>query len=106
MIKRIVPLGFAFAILLSYAPNLFANHCYGCKIRPEPHTEPPSCVRRLNFGFQVCTPDVELDTCETSLPCGSHSASVAPLASEFAVASVERLDEPKAAESATLVATR
>jgi hypothetical protein len=102
--KRAIPLLFAIAILFTIAPVAMANHCYGCKIRPEPHTEPPSCVRRLNYGFAVCEPNYETDSCDTAFPCGSHSTAVTPLAAEFEVASVERLDEPQTGASQTLVA--
>ena len=104
MTKRMIPLLFVLGILFTIAPVAMANHCWGCKIRPEPHTEPPSCVKRLNFGFVNCEPDEENDTCITSNPCGNHSAALTPLASEFEVASVERLDEPQTGASDTLVA--
>lgn len=104
MIKRTIPLLFVLAILITIAPAALANHCLGCKIRSLPHTEPPSCVTRLNFGFAFCEPDYDNDTCITDFPCGSHSAAMTPLAADYHVASVERLDQPRSAANDSLVA--
>ena len=103
--KRAIPLLFAVAILFTLAPVAEASHCYGCKIRPEPNYEPPECVTRANYGYASCYEDYENDVCVLNYPCGPHAASVTPMAAEFEVASVERLDEPKTAASDTLVAT-
>jgi hypothetical protein len=104
MIRRTIPLLFVLGILLTIAPAAMAHHCWGCKIRPLPHTEPPSCVVRLNFGFAICEPNEETDSCTQSMPCGSHMAAMTPMAAEFKVASVERLDEPQTPASDTQVA--
>jgi hypothetical protein len=87
MMKRAIPLLFAVAIVLTLAPSAMANHCYGCKLYPEPNEEPPRCVRYSNYGWTECYPNYETGFCDTYNWCGPH-AMLAPLASEFEVASV------------------
>lgn len=104
MMKRALPLLFVVGILLTLAPSAMANHCYGCKLYPEPNEEPPRCVRYSNYGWTECYPNYETGFCDTYNWCGPH-AMLAPLASEFEVASVERLDEPQTGAGETLVAS-
>jgi hypothetical protein len=105
--KRAILLLFVVAILLTVAPTAMANHCKACKLYPYPMDPPPppQCIRYSNYGFQFCEEDYVLGECIVSDPCGNHLAAVTPLASEFAVASVERLDDPRTATSETLVAS-
>lgn len=96
--KRFIPL-LVLSIALAAAPVAMANHCERCK----PATL--SCGPALNFGFENCEWTFD-NQCITSSPCGDHSvAAVQPLAAEFQVASVERLDEPRPAASETRVAS-
>jgi hypothetical protein len=104
MMKRAMFLLFAVAILFTIAPVAMADHCYQCRSRPFQQGEPANCQIRWNHGFANCTVDVPNDTCILTNPCGDHAALVTPLASEFQVASVERLDEPQTAASDSLVA--
>jgi hypothetical protein len=97
MTKRLIPL-LALTFILTIAPAALADHCERCK----PLTQ--TCVPTLNFGFAICYWDIE--GCHTDLPCGDHALpEPEPLAAEFNVASVERLDEPKTAASETLIAS-
>ena len=104
MMKRALPLLFAVAFLLTIAPIAMADHCYRCRSRPFQQGEPANCQINPNFGFVTCTVNVVEDTCTLTTACGDHASLVTPLASEFQVASVERLDEPQTAASDTLVA--
>lgn len=101
--KRAIPLLFVIAILVTIAPTATANHCYACKLYPEPGEYPPQCVRYSNYAFMYCEENWETGECDVEFPCGAHAAP--PLASEFQVASVERDDEPRATASETLVAS-
>lgn len=96
MKKRLIPL-LVLTLIIATAPAAMANHCLRCK----PIVE--DCVGIFNFGFLFCEWDI--DHCVTSDPCGSHLLPEAPLATDFVVASVERLDEPNKDASKTLVAT-
>jgi len=102
MNKRIALLaGFAVIAILSVAPDAMANHCFRCKL----FQMELDCVAATGTtpGYPICETDGI--TCQTSgTRCTPHTASVAPLASEYQVASVERLDEPGSAVSDTLVA--
>jgi len=85
--KRFIPL--LVLTLTLAAPVAMADHCERCR----PATL--SCGPASNFGFENCEWTFD-NQCITSSPCGDHSASLAaaqPLASEFTVALVERLDE-------------
>lgn len=100
MKKRLISLLVLTIVLAAMAPAALANHCLRCKPLGE------SCVTALNYGFQICEWDTWENTCYTEFPCGSHAASVdEPLAAEFTVASVERLDEPQNGAAETLVAS-
>lgn len=105
MMKRLLPL-LAVVAMFAAAPAAMANHCLRCKIRSLPHMEPPSCVSAINFGFVSCIEDFENDTCIVQTACGNHAVEPAePLASEFTVASVERLDDAQPAPNTALVAS-
>ena len=91
-----VPLLLAAMILLAIAPAAMADHCRFC-------SPSDTCVIQPNWGFAECYYDAV--GCHVDYPCGRHPAwPVAPLASEFTVAAVERLDEPQTAAPETLVA--
>lgn len=91
MTKRIALLtGIALIAVLSAAPDAKANHCFRCKLAQMS----VSCVAATGTtpGYPVCESDGF--SCQTSgTRCAAHTASVAPLASEYQVASVERLDD-------------
>jgi hypothetical protein len=86
------------AIALMSAPVAMANHCERC--RPVSQT----CILWPNFGFEICD---DIDGCVVQFPCGDHPPQLQaePLASEFTVAAVERLDGPEPAEDTTRVAS-
>ena len=103
MTKRIGLLAGVVLIVLSAAPDASATHCERCRfyfIEGEWAciTPPP----RLD-GYEFCA---EGGTwCEMwGQYCPPHGTSAAPLASEYTLASVERLDEPDRRASETLVA--
>ena len=97
MKKRLIPL-LVFTIVLAVAPAAMANHCERC---------PPllqQCVPTSNFGWEICF--VDETGCHRENPCGDHFLQPeTDLASEFTVASVERIDEPQIAASETQVAS-
>ena len=101
MTKRIVLLAAAaLIVVVSAAPDAMASHCFRCKL----FQQELDCVAATGTtpGYPVCETDGI--TCQTSgTRCTPHSAS-APLASEYQVASVERLDEPNSGVAETLVA--
>ena len=98
MTKRFIPLLVLTFAVITIAPAALANHCLRCK----PIIE--DCGGTTNLGFEICEWDV--GGCFVSNPCGNHALpELQPLAAEFTVASVERLDEPKTAVSETLVAS-
>src|SRR5687767_7215059 len=94
--KRLIPL-LILAIVFTIAPSAMANHCFKCRAITQ------TCVHLTGAGWLLCEGDGE--TCSQSVFCGTHSAPVEPLATEFTVASVERLDEPQTAASETAVAS-
>lgn len=100
--KRIALLtAIALITVLSAAPDAMANHCFRCKLFQQAF----SCVPALGTtpGYPICEADDH--TCQTSgTQCATHTASTPPLASEYTVASVERLDEPDSDSRETLVA--
>jgi hypothetical protein len=102
MTKRIVLLAsFALIAVLSAAPDAMASHCFRCKLAQQSF----SCVPV--FGSTLGRPICETDgiTCQTSgTQCTLHTASVAPLASEYTVASVQRLDDVGSGADETRVA--
>ncbi|HEV7919215.1 MAG TPA: hypothetical protein VGR02_00345 [Thermoanaerobaculia bacterium] len=98
-----IPLFLVVAAFLA-APSAMAA-CVRCKIRAEPHTEPPQCIAALHFGWVTCIEDYDNDTCILGPACQAQAAATATLASEFTVASVERLDEAQPSASRALVAS-
>ena len=90
--KTRVTLLLVLTIVLATAPAAMANHCKVCRPLHE------SCSTSLNYGFANCAWNEDTGTCVTSNYCGNHVAAATEIdafASEFAVASVERLDEPQ-----------
>ena len=85
-------------------PMAMASHCLRC--RPGPIVGQSTCTiatGTLLGGYEECT--VENGRCQTSGAfCPPHTAAVTPLAMEYQVAAVERLDEPQSGASETLVA--
>jgi len=88
------------AIALTSAPAAMADHCYRCS------PAALACVQATNFGWEYCEWTWD-NNCIRHTPCGDHGGDLAalPLAAEFTVASVERLDEPQADASETRVAS-
>jgi hypothetical protein len=103
MTKRIVLLVAVLSVVI--APNLMASWCYRCKVVPAP--EVSYCIEHTStafLGWKMCTSDST--GCFTSGDrCYGQPTqqSSTPLAADYAVASVERLDEPQTAGAATLV---
>ncbi|HYC92769.1 MAG TPA: hypothetical protein VEO54_26405 [Thermoanaerobaculia bacterium] len=92
LMKTRVTLLLVFAIVLATAPVALANHCKVCRPLHE------ACSTSLNYGWANCAWDESTGKCVTSNYCGNHVAAatqIAPLASQYAVAAVERLDEPQ-----------
>lgn len=94
MKTRNVLLIFAAVLLLLTASAALADPfpCNRCVNVPTPH-----CVQAFHaFGHLECT--VDADGCHLSDDeCGGPGLSESALASEYVVASVERIDEPQAA---------
>ena len=87
-------------VALAAAPVALADHCITCKFG--------NCRPATTGGYSSC-PDLG-STCSLSGTCGGPHPFIEieePLAAEFEVASVERLDGPQqpAAESETRVAS-
>ena len=81
------------AVALTAAPTAMAGHCYRCS------PAALACVPADNFGWEYCEWTWD-NNCIRHTPCGDHSAGAAlPLAAEFTVAWVERLDEPQSGET-------
>ena len=99
MKKRVLSL-LVLSILLATAPAAMANHCERCRPLIQ------ACIVSQNFGFDYCEWTSET-TCIVGTACGDHTAMAAAqsLASEFQVASVERLDEPQPNTNETRVAS-
>ena len=89
MLKRTIPLLFAVAVVLvAFAPDALANHCARCRFSVD--------MQWCQFGTAIGSADCYVDefgVCWESGQCTHFSAAVTPLASEFEVASVERIDE-------------
>lgn len=84
MKKRLVLMFLVFAMVLTVAPLAMADHCTTCRFgNCRPATVP---------AFYFCE-DLG-DTCSLTVACGGPHpvAPEEPLAAEFIVASVERLD--------------
>lgn len=87
MKKRLVLLFTLFAVVLTVAPIAMADHCTTCRFgNCRPATVP---------AYYFCE-DLGA-TCSLSGACGGPHPFVEeePLAADFVVASVERLDEPR-----------
>jgi hypothetical protein len=99
MRKRLVLLLMVFAIVLTAAPLAMADHCTTCRFG----NCRPATVPAYYFCEDLGT------TCSLSGACGGphpFTEEQEPLAAEFIVASVERLDEQQPASSeATRVAS-
>jgi hypothetical protein len=97
MKKQWIPL-LVLALVLAIAPNAMANPCEKCKPTPPDQIY---CYGVTGNGFINC--DTSQGTCIVSGFCtgggGLTANDVQPLAAEFTVASVERLDEPNTSET-------
>jgi len=103
MTKRIA---FLVVVLTVFtAPALMADHCFRCKIVPAPQVS--YCIYHTNpqfLGWTECYND-EIGCYVSGPRCYGHAvAQLSPIAAGYTVASVERLDEPQATETATAVA--
>lgn len=105
MTKRLAFLAVAaLIVVVGAAPDAMANHCFRCRWYA---FEGEYDCFRIPGSVLNGRPFCETDgiTCQTwGDLCQPHTASTAPLASEYAVASVERLDEPASGAGETLVA--
>ena len=98
MTKRFIPL-LVLTLIVGIAPTALADHCERC--RPVPQTCGPALTP--STGWEICYEDAF--GCHVEFPCGPHAPAVLPpLAAEFSVATVERLDEPKTAANEALIA--
>lgn len=105
MTKRLFLLaGIALIAVLSAAPDAMATHCFRCRFYfSEGEWDCYPVPGPVLGGRQFC--DEGGTWCVTyGEECAPHTASAAPLASEYSVASVERLDEPAGGAGETLVA--
>jgi hypothetical protein len=93
MKKPLVPL-LVLAAVLALAPAAMASDCLRCKPIQQ------LCVPTDVGGFEICVPHTV--GCSGDFYCYDQPAA---LASEFTVAAVERLDEPRTAAAETLVAS-
>jgi hypothetical protein len=92
MKKRLIPL-LVLILALSIAPAAMASHCERCKIVAN------ECAWVADYGWAICDYDIA-GNCYTQNRCGPHAtAALQPLAAEFRVASVERIDEPQQNDS-------
>ncbi|HEX6083062.1 MAG TPA: hypothetical protein VF266_00960 [Thermoanaerobaculia bacterium] len=92
MKKRLIPL-LVFILVLSLAPAAMAGHCERCKLVAN------ECAWVADYGWAICDYDTG-GNCYTQNRCGPHAtAALQPLAAEFRVASVERIDEPRQNDS-------
>jgi hypothetical protein len=99
MKKRLIAL-LVLAILVMTAPAAMATHCQRCR----PITQ--SCGVAVNIpGWETCAWDVFENNCVLGEQCEGHGVLALSLASEYTVASVERLDEPGDKPAETLVAS-
>jgi len=103
--KRLIPLIAIMLLVITVAPAAMADHCVRCKISME-----FECLWGSNFGRTDCFSDGF--SCTLSGPACNHQLAAVPLAADFTVASVERLDnrtdqptaEPKTNATPALVA--
>ncbi len=102
MKHRLIPL-LVLAVVVLTAPAAMAEHCWRCK----PLAQDCTVAMGVIPGWEQCYWDPLYNQCVQENECTPHSAALAvqPLAAEYAVASVERLDEPNTTASDTLVAS-
>ena len=99
MTKRLIPL-LVLTLIVAIAPTALADHCERC--RPVPQTCGPALTS--SSGYEICYEDAF--GCHVEFPCGPHAPdALTPLAAEFTVATVERLDEPKTSAAEELIAS-
>lgn len=90
MKKRLILMLMVFALVLASAPIAVADHCVRCRYG--------DCFPATLPAYYYCE-DLG-STCSLSVSCGGpHPFTEEPLAAEFVVASVERLDESQPAVS-------
>ncbi len=94
MFKRTIPLLIAVAVVLSIPSVAKADHCVRCKFSIDTQW----CNWGTLFGSVDC--DDSTGTCITFGGACNHQLAVAPLSTEFEVASVERIDEAPAPNQA------
>jgi hypothetical protein len=84
--------------VLAAAPVALADHCRICRLRGDGTY---TCWIAVNGGKPICDDFSIPGTCVLSgTTCtGPHPFIEEPLAADFTVASVERLDEPQSARS-------
>jgi hypothetical protein len=103
MTKRIALLVVVLTVFA--APAAMADHCFRCKIVPAP--EVSYCIYHTNaqfLGWTECYSD-ETGCFVSGDRCYGHPVQAStPLAADYEVASVERLDEPQTAASETVLA--
>ena len=95
MKTRIASLLLIVVVALSMAPAAMAQ-CRRCSLAWQ------DCIPVSSFGYEICV--FEGDGCYLENRCPAYAETSEPLAAEFTVASVERLDEPQTAAPQTLVA--
>ena len=84
------------AVVLFTTTSAMAD-CWKClEINNQCHNAPKQ-------GFEFCVNDIDLGCILSGDPCGSISAEQ-PLASEYSVAAVERIDQPQPPAKEPLVA--
>jgi hypothetical protein len=98
--KRIVPLLFVFALVLIAVPDAQANHCVRCEFGDPSFT----CIDQRRVGWTECFID-ENHLCHNAGVQCTDNPNAAPLASEYTVAVVERLDEPATTPAETQIAS-
>jgi hypothetical protein len=92
------------AIVLTVAPAALADHCRICRLRSDGTY---TCWIAVNGGQPICDDFTVPGTCVLSgnTCTGPHPFVEEPLAADFTVASVERLDEPQPSQSGTRIAS-
>lgn len=104
MTKRIA-LVVGVALILSAAPDAFAGHCWRCRYFPTIGEAACVTVNSTTFGGWTSCDD-GAGCVVSGEECAPHTAAFTPpLASEYTVVAVERLDEPRSAADETLVAS-
>lgn len=95
------------ALILSAAPDAFADHCWRCRYFPRLGEVACVTVNSTTIGgWTICEEDGTGGCSVSGEECAPHTAAfVPPLASEYTVVAVERLDEPRTAADETLVAS-